>query len=185
MSPANPKNPLSKYLVIDASVGRAAGGVDAKAPLSVHCRDFLKAVLDICHRATFSAALLNEWKKHRSMYAGQWLTAMFARKKVHVKTALSEPELEQRLGNATRSNAELEALQKDMHLVLSALAGDRTVISLDNKMRNILGRLAEREGILRDLLWVHPGEMERDVIEWLRAGCPATEVWRLGRKTSI
>jgi hypothetical protein len=33
---------VSKRLVIDASVARAAGGEDATYPISVYCRDFLK-----------------------------------------------------------------------------------------------------------------------------------------------
>lgn len=45
---------VSKLLVIDTSVVGAAGGPDATYPTSVHCRDFLQAVLDICHRVVIT-----------------------------------------------------------------------------------------------------------------------------------
>ena len=45
---------VSKRLVIDASVARAAGGEDATYPISVSCRDFLKAVLDLSHRVVMT-----------------------------------------------------------------------------------------------------------------------------------
>ena len=60
---------VSKRLVIDASVARAAGGEDATFPISVYCRDFLQAVLDISHRVVMTPDIRDEWNKHQSKSA--------------------------------------------------------------------------------------------------------------------
>lgn len=177
-----PKAKHSKKLVIDASVGRAAGGPEATAPLSIHCRDFLQAVLIICHRAVLPRPLLDEWKKHRSSFARTWLTAMFSRNKVQLQPVSPDPALQDRLEKTTRSPGELEALQKDMHLILAALANDRAVISLDNKMREILRSIGLKQRVLQGLLWVHPGEVGEDALSWLKDSCPSKKEWSLSPK---
>lgn len=169
----------SKRLVIDASVGRAAGGPGATAPLSVCCRDFLQAVLELCHRAVMPKALLDEWKAHRSMFASTWLKAMFARKKVLLESISSGGELGERIGGAARSPRELEALQKDIHLVLGALENDRAVVSLDNQMRDILRRVSGVVGEVQGVHWVHPGELNEEALEWLKGSCPERKDWQL------
>jgi hypothetical protein len=44
------KAKVSKLLVIDASIARSCGAPNATFPTSKNCRDFLNAVLTICHR---------------------------------------------------------------------------------------------------------------------------------------
>jgi hypothetical protein len=73
---------VSKRLVIDASVARAAGGEDATYPISVYCRDFLEAVLDLSHRVVMTPDIRDEWNKHQSRYACIWRRQMVAKKKL-------------------------------------------------------------------------------------------------------
>jgi len=69
---------VSKRLVIDASVARSSGGEDATYPTSVHCRDFLQAVLDICHKFVMTPDIKQEWDKHQSIFALRWRRRMVA-----------------------------------------------------------------------------------------------------------
>jgi hypothetical protein len=71
----------SQRLVIDASVARSAGDKDATYPQSVHCREFLLAVLDICHQIVMTPAIKAEWDKHQSKFALMWRRQMVAKKK--------------------------------------------------------------------------------------------------------
>src|SRR5207302_9194650 len=72
----------SQSLIIDASVARAAGPEEATHPTAKHCRDFLLAVADICHRIVLSDAIEAEWNSHQSGFARRWRRSMFARKKI-------------------------------------------------------------------------------------------------------
>jgi hypothetical protein len=68
----------SRRLVIDADVARSAGGEQATHPRSKHCRDFPRAVLEICHRLVLTPLTGDEWKRHRSRFAATWLGQMYA-----------------------------------------------------------------------------------------------------------
>jgi hypothetical protein len=61
-----------KQLVIDASVARSCGGPDANYPTSVHCRDFLDAILKLSHQVVMNPDIRDEWNKHESSYALAW-----------------------------------------------------------------------------------------------------------------
>ena len=52
----------SKRLVIDADVLHSAGGEEATHSTAKRCRDFLKAVLTICHRVVRTPDIDKEWK---------------------------------------------------------------------------------------------------------------------------
>ena len=56
----------SKRLVIDASIARSAGGSKATVACSTHCRDFLKSVLEICHRIVMTPEMMSEKKNTQS-----------------------------------------------------------------------------------------------------------------------
>ncbi len=161
---------VSKRLVIDASVARASGGKDAIYPTSKNCRDFLQAVLEICHHLVMTPHIRNEWKNHESKFAKSWL-AMVARKKLEYCPDFSaSDELWKKIEGITANDKELEAMLKDFCLIAAALATDKTVISLDDKVRALFDRVAERVGELRNVVWVNPDKLEEQPIEWLRNG---------------
>ena len=58
----------SRRLVIDASVVHAAGPEGATFPTSKNCRDFLKAVLTICHNVVMTPEIGKEFESITSIY---------------------------------------------------------------------------------------------------------------------
>ena len=54
---------FSKLLVIDASIGRAAGQRGSAHPASRACREFLDSVYGICHRMVVTPEIKAEWDK--------------------------------------------------------------------------------------------------------------------------
>ena len=71
----------SRVLVIDASIAKAAGEISMH-PTSRNCREFLQAVLKLCHRMAMTEAIQAEWNKHQTRFARGWRTSMVARRKL-------------------------------------------------------------------------------------------------------
>jgi len=72
----------SREIVVDTDIIRSAGGTEASNPTSKDCRDFLSAILNICHCVVITDHGLAEWRAHRSRYSHRWLTEMYGRRKV-------------------------------------------------------------------------------------------------------
>ena len=160
-----------KRLIIDANVLRSAGGENATHPTSKHCREILEAVLSICHKACISADLEVEWDKHQSKYAKIWRTAMTSRRKLIRINLLPREELLQQIVafyQDLETSQIILAVEKDFHLVAAAIETDWIIISLDNKMRDILANICDHTPPLTRIMWVDPNEA--DIIDWLRQG---------------
>jgi len=172
----------SRRIVIDASILRAAGSIDAVHPTAAHCRDVLQAVLTICHRAALSADLKVEWKQHQSKFARKWRTEMYARGKViDVLACPPEQALGDRRADAPFSDNHRQALEKDTHLVMAAAETDHIIFSLDDRMRALLNRLPRNQPETRRLLWINPTTEYDQVLAFLRGDAKAIDVWRFGR----
>ena len=111
----------SRRLVVDASVYRSAGPEDATFPLSKSCRDFLKAILRICHTVVFTDAIREEWRRHRSRFARTWLVQMYARKKVIELDVGADRALRAAIRNSSMTEKQKSAMDKDVHLLEAAL----------------------------------------------------------------
>ncbi|MBI2567848.1 MAG: hypothetical protein HYV63_12525 [Candidatus Schekmanbacteria bacterium] len=72
------------------------------------------------------------------------------------------------------------AVLKDLHLVETAMAADHAIVSIDEKVRGLLGRMAPKVPALRNLVWVNPVPAEEDGLSWLRAGARLEQPRRLG-----
>jgi hypothetical protein len=119
----------SRRLVIDASVAMAAGGVDATDATSKSCRDFLQAVLTICHRAVFPPQLIEEWKKHASRFAQNWQVAMERHRKLDWIEPEFDDELREAIAEMAASEKEKAEMEKDAFLLEAAQATpDRIVV---------------------------------------------------------
>lgn len=186
---------VSKLLVIDASVARSAGGENATASTSKLCRDFLLAVLNICHRLVMTPEIQKEWHKHQSKFALKWQRAMKAKKKLEYRR---EPETElvkkirvllwdvfDKLAETDKQRADIF---KDLHLIEAALDTDKIIISLDdNTARKFFALGAERFEEIKDIVWVNPDKPEEAAISWLENGAPAEAqrmlaFWKADRK---
>jgi hypothetical protein len=165
----NMANKVSKRLVIDASVARAAGGEDATYPTSVYCRDFLKAVLDISHRVVMTPDIKDEWNKHQSKFSLIWRRRMVAKNKLCICDIAVDDDLWCQV-EAAESDKERDIMVKDLRLVEAAIATDRTVISLDNKVRKCFAKAAVQVDELRDIIWVNPAQIEEKPLDWLHNG---------------
>ncbi|HBK21688.1 MAG TPA: hypothetical protein DDZ60_04025 [Planktothrix sp. UBA10369] len=163
------KNKQSKYLVIDASVARSCGGEDAKHPTSKNCRDFLNAVLKICHSMVMTPELKAEWNKHESTFARKWRVSMIARRKYKYCENVTLTELRNKLEQLDITYKTREAIWKDICLVEAAIATDKIIISLDDKVRDYLAEVSENLPEIKVILWLNP-DKESESIKWLEKG---------------
>ena len=164
----------AKRLVVNASVARAAGGVEATASVSISCTEFLETFRDEClHHVVMTPELSEEWDENQSKFAATWLRSMIARKRFDYE----DPPVNQALrdeieGTATRET-EIEVMRKDFHLLEAARSTDQAIISLDETVRGLFARAVQHVGEIRDIVWVNPERTEEEEpIEWLKNGAP-------------
>ena len=163
----------SKRLVIDADVAQASGSETATHPRAEHCRDFLSSVLSLSYRLVMTETINNEWKNHQSRFARRWRVSMDARKKIDRINPPADEELQNKVTNTASVENEVEAMQKDFHLLHAALATDQTVISLDETIRGLFKRASQQVGEIRNIIWVNPDRTaEEQPIVWLQNGAP-------------
>ena len=163
----------SRQLVIDADVARASGSETATHPRAEHCRDFLSAVLKLSHRIAMTEKINNEWKNHQSRFARRWRVSMDARKRIDRIDPPENAELQAKITTTTNNENEIEALEKDFHLLQAALATDQTIISLDETVRGLFKRASQQVGAIRGIIWVNPDRtVEEQPITWLQNGAP-------------
>ncbi|CAD5938778.1 hypothetical protein [Planktothrix agardhii] len=168
------KNKQSKDLVIDASVARSCGGEDAKHPTSKNCRKFLEAVLEICHSEICHSMVMTdklkaEWDKHQSTFARKWRRSMIARRKYKYCKNVTLSELRNKLEQLDIPHKTREAIWKDICLVEAAIATDKIIVSLDDKVRDYLVEVSENIPEVKLILWLNP-DKESNSIKWLEDG---------------
>ena len=115
--------------------------------------------------------LRDEWRRHQSLFAAQWLAEMRSKRKVEEVEDLPNETLR-------REASPKKSVQKDLYLVEAALNADRIVISLDELARTELALPTAAE-----VMWVNPVLGGGHVIYWLNRGADAVEDWRLGPGT--
>jgi hypothetical protein len=159
----------SKVLVIDADIARAAGETH---PVSSACRDVLNSILEICHKVVLSPILQKEWDEHQSQYAISWRSAMTKRGKVEFKQVSKDQQLRANIAQYAATPEINEIMQKDVHLIETALVTDNIVISMDNKARRHFKTVSTQVIELKEISWANPRpEHQESVIEWLKGGC--------------
>ncbi len=162
----------SKRLVIDASVGRAAGGAQTTAPEARACGDFLQNVLDICHRLVMTTAIQQEWQEHasKSRFTRSWLVEMVQRNKVALVDLSEDTTLRDTLRKCARDEGAAHAMIKDSHLIEAALATDQTVVSLDERARNHFATVSSSIEQVQQIVWVNPTIESENAVSWLQGG---------------
>ena len=170
----------SKRLVIDALVARSAGRENAIDPTSVYCRDFLKAVRTICHQIVMTQEIGEEWQRHQSSFARQWLLSMTARRKVYRLGDVLDSDLRGRIERVASSERAAEAIRKDYRLIEAAIVTDRIVISLDETVRRLFAVVARDVGALKSIAWVDPAKAEEQPLLWLENGAKPDKKRLLG-----
>lgn len=165
-------------MVIDASVARASGGNSAAHPTAAHTRDFLQAVLTICHKAVMTSAVRDEWDAHQSYFARKWRSSMLARKKLKLLKVDEQQNLRRRIESEVTSDAKKAAMLKDCHLIEAALATDRRIIALDNSARQLFSEASSNISEMQCIIWIDPVDDADRVIDWLN-GAPDQAKWYL------
>jgi len=154
----------SRRLVIDASVASAAG----ETLQSRQCREFLRAVLKICHRIVLTPTLTVEWNEHQSQFARTWRAEMLSLGKV----VNIEESPNERVRNQVPKR---KAVQKDLHVVEAAIATDNVVISLDDRAHADF-----RVEATANITWVNALAEGGHAIYWLKKGAKPVKRWKLG-----
>jgi len=172
----------SRRLVIDASVAQSAGGPGAVVSESARCREFLIAVLRVCHRVIFTASVREEWDRHQSLFARRWRVSMNARRKVAILIAPENANLRKRIAASAAGQREQQALMKDVHLIEAALAGDSIVVSRDEEIRDLFKLASDTVGELRAVAWVNPGADAERPVAWVEDGAIPERTRLLGWK---
>ncbi len=160
----------SKRIVIDTSIASASGPPNSKKPISSHCRDFLIAVIEICHKVVFTTGILNEWDEHQSRFAKSWLVKMKSRNKLIKLEETSIKKLSRKSRRYIASSDCSEAIEKDILLIEAARSSDMIIASGDDNMRRILKENKEKIPELSRIIWINPCIDEENVIQWLKDG---------------
>ena len=169
----------SKRLVIDADVARSSGSESAEDPTARNCRDFLITVLSEGHRLVITDKISEEWKKHASRFARRWRVSMESQKQVESITPAEAEDLRKELVETARSRNQVEAINKDFHLLQAALATDQTIVSRDERIHRLFKNAARQVSEIRDILWANPATEGESACDWLRAGAPPEASRRL------
>jgi len=164
-----------KKLVIDASISHAS---DTKL-----CRDVLKTVLDNRYHVIMSYQLWDEWKRHKGRYARIWLKTMIERSRLYRQNVMPNDAFREKLfafHEIKRDPTVKLIIMKDLHLIEAALETDKTVISLDNQVREHFKRASVSVEELKVIVWVNPKEPEENAIYWLEYGARPDNFRMLG-----
>jgi hypothetical protein len=173
---------FSRRLVIDSSVARSSGSEGAVFPTSKNCRDFLKAVLDICHHVVLTPEIREEWHKHKSNFARRWLVSMFARKKAELIDSAEDQLLRSKIDQASQNEKARAAMLKDVHLLEAALVTDEIVVALDETVRALFIEAAISVGEIRNVVWINPDRADEAPLPWLESGAKSDKKRCLGAR---
>ena len=158
-------------VVVDVSIAQAAGGLGALASESRTCTSILEALRDHGCFVVTCDEWLTEWHRHRSRYSYQWLSSMFARRKVR-KVSLSAAQALHNCVVGKTSPTSRATVMKDIYLICASFAADRRILSLDEEVRNLLKGVGSACPRLCDILWANPMNDAESVLGWIAAGLP-------------
>ena len=160
---------------------QSAGGSEAEDPTSTRCREFLRTVLNVCHRLVETSEIAEERERHLSRFFRTWLVHMNGPKKVDDLGPVENPALRRRIRKRLRLKAkEYQALLKDIFLIEAALVADKIVISREQEARRLLSQAAQELQEVRDITWINPDDLEFDCIAWLEQGAKPVKERFLG-----
>lgn len=168
---------MTEHVVIDTSVARSCGSEMSSAVEATACRNALKEIefANIC--IVTCKALDDEWQVARlSKWVKLWRSDMYSRRRVVPVDPAEHLELRMRIQElSTHDRAEAT---KDLFLSECALEVGRRVVSRDDAMRVILGRLSKCVADLATVHWANP--VHAEVRSWLRSGAPDEADFMLG-----
>lgn len=172
----------SKQLVLDASVALGSNDLMFNPAGDVagdRNRKCLQAVWEEEHVAIFNRQLQREWRNHASRYAVDWLQNMTRKG----RTLLVEGEAFARLiepaCQCQASDAQTMALEKDFHLVQSALATGQSILSNETRFPRHVANACPTVPELRELHFGGPVVEGETCRLWIKAGADKEHTRRI------
>jgi hypothetical protein len=104
---------------------------------------------------------------------------MFARRKVVRTNAAQDTALREKLAATGKSDADVDAMEKDTHLLDAAREEGAIIVSLDDTARDLYMEASAIVGEIREVEWVNP-ETDEALGAWLAAGASREEPRTLG-----
>lgn len=169
----------SKILVIDANIAQAAGTIpknevenNPNKRGSSACREVLDEIFEVGHSILLSPALNTEWDDHKSGYTARWLVAMTKRGRVQRRDVPENQQLREQITQHAETPEINAIMQKDVHLIETAQAADKIVLSMDDKVRRHFKIVSVKIQQLKEISWANPHpDRQEAVISWLQNGC--------------
>lgn len=155
-------------LVVDANIAQSAGTSDV--PVSHYSRECLNAIRDHGHVAVFCEQLLIEWREHASLVSRRWWKSMVARRRIESLEGVRFAALEDRACACLAQEKWQVDFAKDFHLVRTALATDRTILSNETEFPRFLATAAASVRALSAIYYGNPATEGDACIGWIRRG---------------
>jgi hypothetical protein len=172
-------------IVVDACVARSAS--ESQDPTASQCRQVFDDIDQYGHRLAMSKPLQDEWFKstsshgepyiqHASMYTLLWFVRMRTERRIEWVELEETEEISRRI-LAAADVPRRPHVEKDLHLVTTALASDRRIISRDGTAQGDFQSIGQTVKELCELLWLNP--INSPVSNWLQSGAPDQLEFRL------
>lgn len=139
-----------RELVVDACVARSAG--ETEHPVSSACRVLLRHILEICHHVVLDRNLSDEWGRHQSRFTRKWRREMAARQKP-LRVIVPDPS---GLGLEKFPEDARMAVEKDLHVLETALSSGQEIVTSDDALFRALGTIKAGERLRTRITWHHP-----------------------------
>ncbi len=105
---------------------------------------------------------------------------MNSRHKVILAESIQDDGFRLRLLRLASSESVRSEMEKDAHLIETAIQHDRIVLSRDEAMRQILREIAAEIREVAQILWANPEREDDGVLVWLEGGARVEAARRLG-----
>jgi hypothetical protein len=93
---------------------------------------------------------------------------------------IEQAELRESIQSASRDAGVVAAMLKDIHLIEAALAADKIVLSLDERVRGFFSDASRTIEELRQIHWANPEDQRERVLHWLQNGAKPEKSRLLG-----
>jgi len=170
--------------VVDACVAHAVGGLETTDPISKNCREILMEIFLKSHEIAISSKIIEEYNNdHTSNFFKEWYSDMVRKSCVKFLNK-NNPELLNKIKRkiCSSKNKDREAIYKivikDAHLLETALAADKFIISNDIKARKHIVQLIKNDNEklgINLVIWVATEDI---LINWLKKGANNNKIPR-------
>lgn len=126
-------------------------------------------------QGSVSKDILEEWKKHQSLFAKTWLRTMFACRLAYNLSISVNEELRLKIEGVATNDKKRAAMLKDIHLIEAALLAAKIIISIDGTAKGYFQEVMQEIVVLKQIAWANPCIDEEEVINWLANGAEVEE----------